>query len=702
LSVGESVACAPRVVDIAGADGRHVDMSGDAAIAGLFPVALSAYFCCYGPGQAWWRGRASGLPRAFARLALSLLLTSVVALVLVAAEAFSLPRLVAIGGTLTLAGYLGVARVRHIEQFPLRRRAHHAGVLVFLLALALYWPPFEAHLAASDASSYLAAGVQLARHHELSKEDDLGPLVPPIARGALFFSALGMPWKPPYSRMHGGLVVDKPGAPEAHPSFFPLPSAWAGIFADALGTRYAGGYVGLFAAVAVWAAWLLARARLGVFGAAVVTVLTAVNAAAYWAGRMPLSEPLAWFFAAAGLAALDAYEDEGFPADARLAGALLGATAIARVEYAGFLLVALCARRVLRPTLTGRPLTPGFVVAFAAMLAVAALEVFLVRGAYIAPLVDAWWGMRWIAESSWREGAWRVLALGAIGAAVYALALRRFGFTRATAAAIVVAFAAVYARLSSDPDVVRSLRWLGAYVGWPAVLLAVAGGAHAWRDRFAQPANGFLLIVLGLFAACLIYDPHVFPAMPWASRRFVPIVVPCGLLLAAMACSEVWRRSMVAGLVAWGLLAGGVIVPASKSWGRDYYAGTYDQLNELVAKLPPEGALLIDNRLVGTVLAPALWLVHGRNSLPVQTMSDNGRAIVAGMTRILDDAGKGPVHLIKPTTTRGPEPIPFTRSTRVLDFPLALALPEQTDGSPPATPQTYIEYLSVDRLDPVK
>ena len=287
-------------------------MPGDAAIAGLFPVALSAYFCCYGPGHAWWRGRASGLPRAFARLAISLLLTSVVALVLVAAGVFSLPRLVVIGGIVTLAGYLSVARVRHIEQFPLERPAR-AGALVFVLALGLYWPPFEAHLAASDASSYLAAGVQLARHHTLTKEDDLGPLVPPIARGSLFFSALGLPWKPPYSRMHGGLVVDTPGAAEAHPSFFPLPSAWAGIFADALGTRYAGGYVGLFAAAAVWAAWLLARARLGVVGAAAVTFLTAANAAAYWAGRMPLSEPLAWFFAMAALAALDAYEEEGIP-----------------------------------------------------------------------------------------------------------------------------------------------------------------------------------------------------------------------------------------------------------------------------------------------------------------------------------------------------------------------------------------------------
>jgi len=89
-----------------------------------------------------------------------------------------------------------------------------------------------------------------------------------------------------------------------------------------------------------------------------------------------------------------------------------------------------------------------------------------------------------------------------------------------------------------------------------------------------------------------------------------------------MACSVIWRRGVVAGLVAWALFAGAVIAPASKMWVVVTYAGTYDQLNELVAKLPPEGALLIDNRLVGTLLAPPLWLVYGRNSLPVLTVND--------------------------------------------------------------------------------
>jgi len=281
------------------------------------------------------------------------------------------------------------------------------------------------------------------------------------------------------------------------------------------------------------------------------------------------------------------------------------------------------------------------------------------------------------------------------------LALRRFGFVRATSAAGVVAFFAIYARMSIEPAFFRSLGWQASYFGWPAVALGFAGAILAWRERLVQPANGFLVLLCAVLGVCLLYDPHVLPVMPWASRRFVPVVVPCGLLFAGMACSAVWRRNMAAGLVAWGVFAGGVIAPASKMWNGAYYAGTYTQLGELVAKLPSEGALLIDNRLVGTVLAPQLWLVYGRNSLPANPVNESGRKVVAGMTRILKEAGKGPVHLIKPTATSGPEPIPFTRSTRVLDFPLELLLPEQTDGPPPGKPERYTQFIAVDRLDPV-
>lgn len=679
-------------------------MSDDAtalALTAFFPLAFAFYVCCYGPGHAWWRGRASAIPRAFARFALSLLATTVAALVLIALERFSFPALVGAAGALTLAGYLGVGRVRYIEivSSPAPGRA---GAVVFAAALMLYWPPFEAHLAASDASSYLAAGVHLAHEHKFTKADDLGPLVPPIARGQMFFSVLGLPWKPPYSRIHGGLVTATPGAPQAVPSFFPLPSAWSGVFADALGARHAGAYAGLFAAGAIWAAWLLARRRLGFLGATIVTVLTAVNAAAYWAGKMALSEPLAWFFIVAALVALDGYEEEGFSADARLAGALLGAAALVRIEYAAFVAAAVAARVALRATLAGsRPLGGGFVLALAALLALTVAEIRLVPGAYSIPVTDVAGGLEWLTRSAWSASpVWAIAACGG-ALALYVLAIRRIGFLRATAAAVAIAFFAVYYRFSPDRDVARSVRWLGLYIGWPAVTLGAFGALLAWRGRFAEPAGGFLVILFAVVTSCLLFDPHVYGAMPWASRRFVPLVIPLLLLFAGGAAAWCSRRSMLAGLLAWSLLVAGTLAPARHMWSRGFYEGTYDQLRELVTALPAEGSLLLDNRLVPMLLGPPLWLAYDRNSLPVLPATTDGRNVIAGMARILTIVGKGPVYLIKPTLTPGQEDIPVTLATRVSDLTLQIALPEQTDGRPPARIEHYTQPIAIYRLFPL-
>lgn len=672
----------------------------DVAIIRFFPAAVAAYLCCYGPGHAWWGGASSGIPRPFARVAASLLLTSITALALVQLRMFSLPRVVAVAGLVTLVGYLSVGRRR----FVAHRQASTGvigGILVFLLAFSWYWPPFEAHLAASDASSYLAAGVRLARAHQLAAEDDLGPVVPPSERDKVFLSVLGLPFKPPYSRLHGGLVVDTPGAAWMYPSFFPLPTAWAGIFADALGARYAGGYVALFAAAAVWAAWLLARDRLGLAGAITVTLLTAANAGAYWAARMPLSEPIAWFFVAAALVALDSYDRRGAFADARLAGALLGAAAMTRIEYTGFVFVALCLRVLLRPAIPGRPLTTGFVFCLLSLLAVAALETWLVQGAYTTPLADTARGFQWILAVAWKAGPWRVVLPCAAAVVAYAILVRCLGFVRATAGAIVLGFIVAYARATGGSSFLRSLRWQVDYFGWPAVLLALAGGVHAWRGRGERASDAFLVIVSGVIAACLFYDPHVLPMMPWASRRFVPVVVPCGLLFAGMACSAIGRRFALAGLLAWALFVGGVLAPASKIWHGGHYDGTYDQLNAFVSQLPLSGALLIDNRLATTLLAPPLFLVYGRNSLPVDAASDDGRAVIAKLVVALNAAGKGPVHLIRPAVTFQREPIPRTRSTRATDFSMELRLPQQTDGPPPRYVEKFVVHFAVDRLDPV-
>jgi hypothetical protein len=656
-------------------------------ITSLGPALAAAYFCLLAPGQAWWRPRNSALPRLLAQVALSTAWTGIAATTLTAASAFSLPRLVLLNASVSLAGYLWVGRTAN-PQAP----ASRSGLAVALLALLLYWPPFETHIAASDSSTYLAAATNLARSHSLSKVDPLLEEIPStVARRHIFPSALGLPWKPPYSRMPGGLVMDSLDANEVRPAFFPLPIVWSAIFADALGSRYAGGQAPLFAALALWATYAFTRKRMGTSAALLVTALMGINAASYWAGRFALAEPAVWFFLWAGLLGMDAWEEEGLAADSAFAAAMFSMAAFSRPEFSIFIGLALLCRRLLRSSVSLRPLHPVFFVTMAAGLAAVAAEVYLLPGAYTAPITDTLSGL-----------SFRLTTLGlapkvtavAMALVFLALALRRFGLKTTAAAAIVFPALAVYAA-SSHFLLPRSLAWLGAYLGWPTLVLATIGALWCWRKRHERPADAFFLVLAFIISALVLYDPHVYPSLPWASRRFVPMVVPLSLVLAAMATTRLASRHLVAGLAAWGILIASVVMPARASWSTPFYQGSYDQLADFNAAVPANATLLIDGRLDTLVLGPALWLTHGRESLPVHAAYERGRNVIASLAFNL------PAHrdlwLLKPTLNEDKKP-PWVSLKHMDDFIFQLLLPEQSTVGPPQRAELYTLPVSLFRL----
>lgn len=662
-------------------------------LVGLAPALVATYLCLLGPGQAWWRGRASALPRLFCRVALSVVLTSLIGLVLVIFDWFSLPRLVAINATVTLAGYLQVARVRYNTLIPAIGTG--LGGLVFIAALWAYWPAYEAHFAASDASAYTATGIHLARAHHLWKHDDIAEYLPPLLRRRLFFSVLGNAWKPPYARMPGGLVVETPTSETVRPAFFPLPVIWSALFADALGARQAGGYAPLFCALALWATWYFARRRLSGPAALATTILVGANAATYWAAKMPLSEPLAWFFLWAGLVALDAWEDEGFAGDARLGALLVGLAATARVEFLLFIAGALAIRRLLGSGVGGRPATAGFYLVLAATTVATAAEAWSLRGAYLSPLADTLRGIHYLALQAWNDAAVAIVAGTAAAGVLAAAAARRYGLLNTALASALAAFVVLYTGVASHSQALRSLDWLASYLGVATLTLALPAVVGTWRRRFEEPGNSLFLILTLFFGGLLIYNPHVSASMPWASRRFVPLLVPAIIILAGVSCAQIGRRWLAVGVLAWVVLAASVLRPLPALWNRGYYDGSHQQLREFAALVPEDAVLLIDARLTAFVLSTPLWLTHGLNSLPVRASNRGGRNNIRVATAAL--AAYRPVFLVK-STLAPPEPIAGVGAEHYADYTFAIRLPEQTNAAPPRLSQDYIQSVTLYRL----
>lgn len=81
--------------------------------------------------------------------------------------------------------------------------------------------------------------------------------------------------------------------------------------------------------------------------------------------------------------------------------------------------------------------------------------------------------------------------------------------------------------------------WVAWAVGWPALVLAVAGAAWLARRAVlrchrALPAAGPVLFVLLGSAVLVLLRPGITPDHPWADRRLVPSVLPV-VVLAAVA-----------------------------------------------------------------------------------------------------------------------------------------------------------------------
>jgi len=676
-------------------------------IASAIPTALTAfaaaYLCLLGPGHAWLPAAAAPSAAWLARVAVSVGATTIAGLVLAALGEYSLARLLGIATLVTVAGFAVRARAGErprLPRWPDMRQM--AGPALVLASVLFYWPPYETHVAGTDSTAYVAGGIHLARAGSLSREDPITTEFSPMLRRILFQPALGNPGQAPFVRQPGGMNLAALDATVAAPNFFPAPMIWAALFADLLGPRYAGGYAALFCGLALWAVWVFARRRVGDAVAAIAVVAIGLNVAGYWAGRFALSEPLTWFLLWSGLVVLDGWEDEPSDRDALLAGVLLGAAGIIRLDYTLFVGAALATRSVLATMLKLHRLPPPFYVGFLAMVALTVAEITSIPGGYALPITNALGGFSYRLAVIRTGGLTSMLPIGLsmiVAGALVAAAARQFGLRPALAATGAIAFVLAYTFSTTQSQIPLSFSWIQACLG-PASLAAAALGAIVlWRERGSHPGNVFFLLLVVLTGSLLLYDPHVQPFMLWGLRRFVPLVIPALVVAAASACSLVVERSRVLGAVIGIPLALSIVAPALGLWRQELYRGAHGQLASLHARLPANAVLLIDRPLASYMLGTGLWLEHDRECIPVDTTRDEGRNAIVSLAFQL--ASSRPVYLLQPADAPPPS-LKRVRHEPVATHHFDLLFPDQPAVDSLIATREYSAPVSIGRLSPFR
>ena len=487
----------------------------------------------------------------FRRLLLGLLLAGWLGVTLAEGGRFSAPLLLALLASTCalLAGWVlwrgegarGLARALGRAGAP-GRRAEWAALLALLaLAAGLYWRPGEDVLGARDPGIYFATGAAIARQGAVLQDDPtLRALAADLGDASinywLFQSVHG--WE---LRFPGQLFVRDLAAGTVEPGFLPwYPAAIA--LAVGAGGLAAGLWVNpLLATLALLAVYFAGRRLVGPPAAALGAGLLAADLGQVWFARYTMAEPAAQLLAWTGLYALAAAQRRPSPALGLLAGLAWGSTLLARVDsvllvppVVGYLVWQARAperRRYALPALGAVGLlalqfvwhawrlAPGYhsMVFSGATLAVAA-------GGIALTLTAA--GGVWLLAAAPRPAGrdWRpALALAVVGlAALFAYLVRPL----LPAPALGGESAALEAAAR------ESLVRLGWYVTPLGLALALAGAALLLRGSRWQPA----LPLLGLLALSLAFylpNPLVSSDQPWAARRYLPLVLPGLLLLAA-------------------------------------------------------------------------------------------------------------------------------------------------------------------------
>ena len=495
----------------------------------------------------WAPGETGRLAAIVAALACGSAAWSVLLLAAVVANQFHPPVLGASGWVLAAAWAWYRWRRRRVQTpaFAAAPRAESVIVLLILaLAGTLYagWPK-ESLLAQRDEAIYTLHAMHLLR----TGEDRID------------MSALGIF----DSATRQAMVTDKAlQLPGIYPTgdrwsfqFSALPSAWmaqltatigdAGLFRlNAILSLLSG--LALLALLREWlprggGAWPLAA--LAVF---------AFNPAQVWVSRVNLSEPMAQWFTLSGLLLASLALRRRATPLALVAGLVLGCAMLVRIDMlVTLLLVALAypaSRLLWRDERTDS--RPWFALGAGMGLMV------VVAAVYYATSVGTYWSdLAYYVQPL----IWAALAMCAayvlMSSRVVPLPSSRWLHAGATVAIAMIVGAFAYAAFIRPyfgpyklieshfvPSLVGkrdfrelSLHNLAAYLSWPLLVVSLAGAVLLLRQLAARIADPFSLVlcsvVLGT-SIVFLWSPMVSPDHVWASRRFVPTVIPGAILLA--------------------------------------------------------------------------------------------------------------------------------------------------------------------------
>ncbi len=545
-----------------------------------------------------------------------------------------------------------MAALAVVARFDLRlgSKARRPGLAAWIpLALALlgawrFFPPSEYIIGGKDPGVYLNSGIQIAQRGAIVVHDPVVAGVPAFARD-LFFPRDTNRARFVAPRFMGFFILDPDtGAVVSQfPHVFPASIA-IGYALDGLnGARWTLAFWGILGLLSVY----FAGARLlGRPAAAAAATLLALSVVQVWFSRYPNADIVMQALVFAALLANARGHVDDDPFFAPVAGVLLALLLFLRFDAV---------------------IAVG---AVAAALALGYVAGHRVRWTFWAPLAAGCALCLWYLVGPMREyfelprvflsnlPSWEYAALAA-GAAALLLLLIVGRRSRALSQRVVDVFPSALTVITiglafyafafrqpggklTDYDAYALRTFANFYFTVPALIAALVGYALVVRGLFwRDPA---FLITLTAFSMFFFYKIRIVPEHFWAARRFVPMILPGGLLLVgAAALTGVRGRLIFArtirgpiGVIFLALLCVQYARAAKPVVHHVEYEGIIPRLEKLAGQVSDDDLLIVESKDAGSdvhVLALPLAYTYARNVLVLSNAAPDKATFAAFLDR---------------------------------------------------------------------
>lgn len=567
----------------------------------------------------------------FAALAAGVLVVSWLGFTLVQAGRFSLPSLLLLLALYAVATLWWASRRAHAATRLKYDRSLLPALVLSLVAAVAIAGPFEWILGGRDPGIYISGGALIAQTGSALEEDGLAAAIPDSAAPSFFGK-----WDTDSYWRLGGFPFSDDSRRAVVAQFFHLFTTWTALLYTIGGVQLSLWATPLFGLLGALAAYVAGRVLLGSTAAILGALLLSLNVSQVWYSRYPTAEALSQFLFLSGVAFFALFVRSRHRYWGALAGIALGQLYLARVDM---LLVPAVVVLVLGweawKGRLGREYLPfgAFHLVLLVQATVYALgpTIQYTRLAIGAPFESPTfitWAVLGLSGTS-------VITAASFAArkslAVSILSTRRVLWL----AALSIVVAALYAyfvrpgwllpdlvptaHLVSDYDGENLVR-LGWYVSPLGVALGIVGYIRGLFRRLSVATAVFFLIA-GAYTAVYTTRAMITPDHFWAIRRYVPVTVPCLLMLSGYAITELGRTRVWR--VRGDLLAAGLylvllafsLYSLRPVWPFVEMAGVTQQVEALSAAVDKDAVVLFEDADTGNYASVPLRYLYGHRDV---------------------------------------------------------------------------------------